>query len=82
MKSPTYYHAVSDQNFMIGSKAKVLEEKLQKIKELRKKVGHKNVMNEKSNKSSRTVQALVDECEGEKGSIKRIKSNNDISKKK
>ena len=53
---------------------------MQKIKEKRKKVGHKNVMNEKSNKSSRTVQALVDECE-EKGSIKRIKSNNDISKK-
>ena len=66
---------------MISTKTKAIEENLQRIKEKRKQVGHKNVMNEKSNKSSRTVQALVDECE-EKGAIKRIKSNNDISKKK
>lgn len=62
VKSPTYYHAVSDQNYMISAKKMVLDENLQRIKELRKKLGHKNVMNEKSNKSSRTVQALVDEC--------------------
>lgn len=61
VKSPTYHHAVKDQNYFISQKEAAKARNLNRLRMLRKSAGYRILEIAKTDRKSLLVRALTDE---------------------